>query len=418
MFAVLLLVVSTSSQFAFNFLRAEDSVVLFNRVNYIDLAGIGLFSYYNNYVSVPAQAIAFVLKDLPPLIQAAVYSAVACFLGAGIYFYTVRVTGSVVAGLLGLTVLIEASARLIYNLTYSQWTGLILLYLIGIAHQIERRRMRNAEVALSLILASYSPLSIFSLPIFLYSFFKLRDWRSLVLIVSVPAVVMMITESGGDRMDLSIWLQNATSAFALLFEGIFYESSESVSFGQIFERWAILLLAVAISVLLLSRKATDGLVWLLFFLACLAPTLLAILTPSAGTIEAALPLASRYWIVALFGTVLCLWILCQNVGLLRYGLGLLTAYLAIVSFVGAVDKLMTEAHSGPWIEDLAALWQGHSSTHVIERHGQSAPNQWSVVLGGADLERTECTHQPPEAYLARAYCSSQLGYAYFGVRGD
>lgn len=146
-------------------LRVEDGYILFNRANNVEG---DIFFSYSGYISAHPQLIAKVSASLPPFFQAIIYAVFAFILWTIFLYYIVQASKFSWPAYVLISWFVIFEYYFVINLTYSHWTALVVLGLMGVTCIIERRELTVFEAGFAAVLAFASPLSVLTAPIFLW----------------------------------------------------------------------------------------------------------------------------------------------------------------------------------------------------------------------------------------------------------
>lgn len=382
----------------FNFLAAEDAVVLFNRTNH--LSG-PVFVYYAGYISAFPQLIAHIASALPPILQALVYGCVALAIWCLTIVYIVRVTGNGYVALLLTALCGVAFAGPIYNLTTSFWTGLVLGGLIGLAALLEDRPLRNFELLLLIPGAFGSPLGLCLLPLFLSLYLRFRDWRSLVAVAFSVASYALLADHSGARADegsLVLQFVSNVSRIAVDPKSQLLNTSSPGNFAMGVVGLASLILLVGHAVYLLAIRSKTAFP-VLAFLAYTLATFFVCLAASE------IPLQGRYWFPLIVACAVSFAMLTSSIA---------PRLLAVPSLLSVIAVLVVSVvrffdWGGPPVSEVRALWHGHSVNSVITRERHNDGGRWAIGFGNYGLNPNDCVngreHKYSQAeYGFRTYC--------------
>lgn len=200
-----------------NFLFVEDSVVYFNRSNYLSA---NMFFYYNGHIQIFPQLISFLVSYFSPVLQVIFYSlySFTCFIFF-IYILNKLVADKKVLFLF-VCYICSFFTVLIYNLANTNWTGLLITALYPI---LIFRSNNNISIIQFLILLFFSLsnlLSILTIPIYLFCFYlsKFKDIKIIFIIFWIIFFSFAMINFSSDRSDL---LQNLNNNFVYIFSNFF-----------------------------------------------------------------------------------------------------------------------------------------------------------------------------------------------------
>ena len=206
------------------FFIAEDGWVLFHRSNYTDLDPI---FFYNGYISLYPQIVAYLAAHLHVALQVFLYSAVSFFVWLCFVFYLLRVTESKWLILLLICFFCMTGTIYTHNLTYSAWPALGSIGLIGIDCLRSSRKLSMVEFLLIIIFASSSPLSFLMLPLYLALLVRNPNKTINILIIAALSLLFIfLRDATGPRSDNLKLISNLTKNLMLLF----------IDFDQVFPK--------------------------------------------------------------------------------------------------------------------------------------------------------------------------------------
>lgn len=284
----------------FNFLTAEDSIVLFNRYNFLE--GAPIYFYYAGYWSLLPQTVAFLVSNFDPEIQAVAYSAVAL----SIFLFLLReVFLASHSGLvtLCLAVLTATFAPfMLYNLTYSFWPGLAILGLVGLRANYQRKSPSFIDVFLCVPGLAGSPLGLLFLPLFVWTAYTKRSLHiTAIAILALLSFLVLVERDGGHRSNpLDIVVRSTDQIFQVLSGqvGVLINTSGPGNLVMSILGVLSVLFVTVLAIYWLVRFRAERDAVLLYAAGSLATVL-------AATGASELPLSDRYW----FPIIVCAFVL-------------------------------------------------------------------------------------------------------------
>lgn len=274
----------------FNFLTAEDSLVLFNRYNFLE--GAPVFFYYAGYWSLFPQSIAFLVSDLNPAIQAIAYSFTALSIFLVLLREVFRASHSGLA-VISVAVLTAVFAPfMLFNLTYTFWPGLAILGLVGLRASYQKESLSFTDILICLPGLAGSPLGLLFLPLFVWAAFRKRSMHIFAIaVLALLSFLVLVERDGGHRASPEDIILRAT-------DQIFQILSDQLN-SLINTSSPNNLVMSVLGVLSVLFTAALGLCWLFRFRKERGAVLLymvgSLATVAAAAGTAGFPLSGRYW---------------------------------------------------------------------------------------------------------------------------
>lgn len=370
-----------------NFLTAEDSVVLFNRFNFLTDAPV--FFYYAGYTSTFPQVTAFLLSFLNPVAQAILYSLVAL----GVFLLLLReVFVATRSGLL--VILLTAICAVfhpfvIYNLTFSFWPGLAILGLVGLRAHVSRRALRARDILICLPGLAGSPLAIAFLPSFAWAAFRTRSPYAVLLSLATLASFVALTEHGGTRAEggglLSSFVANAGLALQAPLQYLVNAGSPGDLAISVLGAVSLPVTIVAGVWALFSRKAA-GVPVALYALG-------AVLVVFAAFAATSVPLAGRYWFPAVVSAIVLVGLMAplparsQAGKVVASALAGLLCVAVLASFWARAERWGAAATG---LQEWRLLADAGQAPTAIIRHWHGDSGLWAVGAGRGALPYADC----------------------------
>lgn len=385
--------------FLSNFMASEDASILFNRSNHLDL---GTFFYHAGYLSGHPQLVASLVSPLPPLAQALIYAGVAYGLWCLLFIYMARISGNLYVTLCMIAYFSIFDQIYITNLTYSLWTSLALIGLIGLCASMENRALHFWEGILVAVLAMASPLSLFLVPLFAYRSLRYRHdrWSQIGLLMLVAAFILL-PDPDSQRANASQLITRLITGIGLMISDpshymVDAEHSAILKLRSVSQWLLLLVFVIGTPLLILRNHVADRLGFGFFALSFLTVFLVSLAA-------SALPLQSRYWfpVAIAGGVVLGLMTRSLNLRVLQITLG-----LCLLAALGAHTQ--RALRWGDIRPDLQKLVNGHSENTAILRARYGNGARWAIGLGQYGFTADGCRdtpyHSKAETHDFRIFC--------------
>ncbi len=408
LFVFLLSLAVAGFWFTTNFLASEDASILFNRQNHLDL---GVFFYHAGYMSVHPQLVAALVAPLAPIFQALTYAGVALAIWCGVFFYMLRITRNLPITLCMIAYFSIFDQIYIINLTYSLWSSLALIGLIGLAGTLERRTLSIWESLIAALLALASPLSLFLAPLFVYRSLRWRrDWGGHGVTLMVFMAFVLLPDPDSHRasvMELLARLGEAARHITSDPKGFMLDADHSAILTlRSVSQWMGLGVVLIGAPLLMARgRIADRVGFALYVISFLSVFLVSMAASEW-------PLQSRYWfpVLVMAGVVL---------GFVLHPLPRLVSGMLVGIFLLAALGAHTQ-RALQWegvARDLSKLMQGHAENTAVLRERYGNGPRWAVGLGQYDFEASDCQdlpyHPKAEVQNFRIFCGTPVVWPTF-----
>ena len=393
----------------FNFLTAEDSLVLFNRYNFLSDAPI--YFYYAGYWSSFPQTIAYLVSNLNPAVQAIAYSIVSLGIFLILLREIFRATNSGVAVLTIVTVTSIFAPFMIFNLTYTFWPGLAVLGLIGLRANYQADELSFTDFLLCFPGLLGSPLGLLFFPLFTLAALQRRSWRSAVIASSTVLSYVILVERDGHRSSETGIVESTIDNLSQIFSGQFNLLFNTSDLGG--------LVMSGIGVLSVCITLIVGLICLVHFTKDLSAVLLYVVgslaTVAAALGAADLPLSGRYW----FPIIICASILTgtivmqQRFSVLRHFVEpvLILVFCGIFLSSSAL-RIQTWGGLSSAAKEWSLMFWSPDQLSALKRSWH-ADDMWAIGLGTGQLFYQDCAglweHPTSKGdYGFRVYCGESV----------
>lgn len=392
----------------FNFLTAEDAVVLFNRYNFLE--GAPTYFYYAGYASIYPQSVAFAVSGLNPAVQAMLYTLVSFT----VFFLLLRevflATGSGLTTVAVVAICGALTPFMVYNLTFNFWTALAVLGLVGLRASRQQGGLSLSDLLICLPGLAGSPLGIAFLPLFGWVAVTTRSLFAALVCLIILAVFFGLVEPGGGRGDSSGLLSNIVSNVLLIV-------GQPQSYLLNFTSPGTLGMSVLGSVSFVCALVASGWVLLRWRLAGLPRALYiagSLLTLVAAVGAAGVPLAGRYW----FPIVICALTVMGSIYMrptLQRVRGFLEITVAVALCVGLLGSLGLRYNKwGGSVQPALQEWQimlNPPKTLTAITRSWHDSTRWTIGAGQGSVPYDACgdfwEHPNSKArYGFRIYCGA------------
>lgn len=393
---------------AFNFLPAEDSFVLFNRSNHLE--GAPVFFYYAGYMSLFPQFFSYIFSFFGQIYQPILFSALSAVVFCVFLWqlFSIVRSGFILVFIVVVCGVFYPSG--IYSLTSTLWSGLVILGLVGLRSEIERKSnitWRQAIICIPGLLGS--PLAVVFFPLYAWIFYRTRSLTAFFIGCGTILSYVVLIDHGGYRVDSLSLIDTFSHNVMAMFQTPMALLSDLSAFRR-FTMSALGLLSflvIAVLGLNVARKTQGGGVAILLYLAgSLSVTVIAFVTSLH-------PMEARYW----FPTVVC--------GLVVAGLFLRGSdqpryvqqgqyIVVLVLIVGVVLSSTLRMQKWGGRSSVANEWKilAENDTRngaILRRWHSSGGIQWSIGVGRYALSFSDCAerYEHPasvERFDFRIYC--------------
>lgn len=398
----------------FNFLTAEDSVVLFNRYNFLEDAPI--YFFYAGYWSVFPQTIAFLVSEFNPAIQAVAYSLVALAVFMILLREIFKATHS---GFLTVAVAVLATVFMpfmLFNLTYTFWPGLVILGLVGLRAGDQKKGLSFTDVLICIPGLTGSPLGFLFFPLFAYLVYRDRSAFTGLVFITAVASFFVLVEQDGKRSSIFDIIQNGMERLTLIIQSPLEYLINTTKIGALvmstLGTFSVLLVIVVGVTWMVQRK--PGVLHVMLYMAC------SLLSVFAAVGSAGLPLSGRYWLPIIICAVVLIgkFIMVPRYRTVRR---LAEPVLAVVLCVGMLGSsaLRVQSWGGPSlsVQEWSAMISSPDNVTSVRRVWHENFD-WAIGAGQGSVSYDECVgiwEHPTvfESFGFRIYC----GNGVFGARG-
>lgn len=389
----------------FNFLTAEDSLVLYNRYNYLEDAPT--YFYYAGYWSLFPQTVGALVSGLAPGVQAAAYSLVALAVFVTLLREIARATGSGLT-VVGISVLAVVFAPfMLFNLTYSFWPGLAVLGLVGLRASWQKEDITLFDILICLPGLAGSPLGVLFFPLFAWAAFVRKSIRSAAIGALTLFSYLLLVDRSGSRSSLEDILLKSVESLSRVFSGQWDLLINTGNPGAIVMSGLGVLsviIVACLSLLWILRPRQGGMALLLYGAGSLATVLAAV-----GAVD--LPLSGRYWFpivicaTCLLGRFLASPALCA---VRRIGEPILVLVLCVGMLGASALRVQSWGGMSNTVEEWSAFTAGTEPFAGLRRNWH-VDDRWAIGLGTGRIPYAQCdgAWELPDAaahYGFRIYC--------------